>query len=561
MSATNAADREWFGHPRGLKTLFFTELWERLSYYGMRGLLILFMVDQVSGMSMERGTAAAIYGLYTAGVYVMALPGGWVADRLIGLRQAVFVGGVIIALGHFSMAIPTDVTFFLGLILIVIGTGLLKPNVSAIVGDLYPEGGGRRDAGFSVYYMGINIGALFGPLICGFLGENVDWHLGFSAAGIGMVFGLIQYKMGQKYLGDAGLRPETDGAAPPWRLFGLGLGGVAAAVVALTILQSRGVVNLTLQGVAETAGKAILALVLAYFLFHFIFGFLAGKLTGEEMKRLVVIFLLFIGAALFWAGFEQAGSSMNLFAENKTQLEGPLVTLILGIPVLLMLFWLVRRVRDPGVRNGLLALVVLATLGVLGWSLTPAAREFLTPASWLQSVNPLFIIVLAPVFGWLWIALGNRNPSMATKFGYGLVLLGVGFLVMRWAAVNAASGSQVTPWWLVTTYFFHTCGELCLSPVGLSSITKLSPKRLVGQMMGIWFMGAALGNLIAGLAAGTSDDVLLFTSVAKTSIIAGFAFLVLSIPIQMLSGEWAARRARLAAAATTTGVAGSADGD
>ncbi len=206
------AGREWFGHPRGLSTLFFTEMWERFSYYGMRGILILFLVAaaETGGFGMTDQKAAAIYGLYTAGVYLFALPGGWIADRILGQRNAVFLGGCIIAAGHFSMAIPTVASFYIGLALIVCGTGLLKPNVSAMVGDLYPEGGARRDAGFSVFYAGINTGAFIGPLICGFLGENVNWHIGFGAAGVGMVLGLIQYRLGARYLGDAGQR-RTEG--------------------------------------------------------------------------------------------------------------------------------------------------------------------------------------------------------------------------------------------------------------------------------------------------------------------------------------------------------------
>lgn len=494
-----AAQKEWLGHPRGLSTLFFTELWERLSYYGMRGILILFMTSAAAagGLGMNDGKAAAIYGLYTAGVYLLALPGGWVADRLIGQQKAVFVGGCIIAAGHFVMALPIIPgldslfvpSFYAGLILIVIGTGLLKPNVSAIVGDLYPEKGARRDAGFSLFYMGINIGAFAGPLICGWLGENIDWHLGFSAAGFGMLIGLIQYKAGLKYLGDSGSLQNVDRAEQQkgWTRLYAAIGAVIAAVIALFLL--RDTLGLTLERLAEALGVSIAGIGVLYFASILIF----QKLTLQEKKRIFVIFLLFVGAALFWSGFEQAGSSMNLFAERFTNLN------------------------------------------VLGWE---------APASWLQSVNPLFIIIMAPVFAWLWVALGSREPSIPFKFGIGLIMLGGGFMVMSWGSnyipENTEGFTGVSPGWLIVTYFLHTCGELCLSPVGLSSVTKLSPKRLVGQMMGTWFMGAALGNLFAGLVAGRIESMPLpnlFGTVATIVIVSGACFLILTVPIKALIGN------------------------
>jgi proton-dependent oligopeptide transporter, POT family len=493
MTATaRPAGKQWFGHPRGLSTLFFTEMWERFSYYGMRGLLILFLVAsvQTGGFGMTDSTAAAIYGLYTASVYLMALPGGWIADRLLGQRKAVFLGGCIIAAGHFSMAVPTVPTFYLGLCLIVIGTGLLKPNVSAMVGDLYPEGGSRRDAGFSVFYSGINLGAFLGPLVCGYLGEGINWHFGFGAAGVGMVLGLVQYRFGGRYLGTAGFRKtegERSGAVLRARRGLLvGVGVIAAVALLLFLLDSTGVVNLTLQGIARATGAVIVALALVYFASVLFF----GGLSTQEKKRVIVIFLFFVSAAVFWSGFEQAGSSMNLFADRLTN----------------RMFF--------------------------GWEM---------PASWLQSVNSMFIILLAPVFGWIWLKLGSRSPSTPAKFGYGLVFLAIGFLVMVWAALRTQGGAaKVGAHWLVATYFLHTVGELCLSPVGLSSVTKLSPPRLVGQMMGTWFMGSALGNLIAGLVAGGSESMPLpelFGFVAKVTGVAGILLLVLAKPIRRLMGR------------------------
>ena len=486
-------DRSWFGHPRGLGTLFFTEMWERFSYYGMRALLVLFMVDAVSGENPGLGfsvsRAGAIYGLYTAMVYLMALPGGWIADKLWGQRKSVFVGGCIIAAGHFSMVIPTLGTFYLGLGLIVIGTGLLKPNISAMVGDLYPEGGARRDAGFSIYYMGINLGGFLGPILCGLFGEGYNWHLGFSLAGIGMVAGLIQYRMGGKFLGSAGELATDDDAATMARRAGnfyktLALAGMI--VIGIVALAVTGVIDVGLESVAQGLGVAIVGLAIAYFAYLL----LAGGHTPVEKKRLLVIFWLFLLAAIFWSGFEQAGSSMNLFAERLTD-----------------------RV-------------------MLGWE---------APASWLQSINSFFIVLLAPVFAilWTWLARRNANPSMALKFGLGLLGLAVGFFVLAWGAANATPENPVSPAWLVVTYFLHTCGELALSPVGLSSMTKLAPRGRVGQMMGVWFMASALGSLIAGLAAGfleTLSPSALFSNVAMIVGGAGLVAVLASPFVKRLTG-------------------------
>jgi len=469
-------------------------MWERFSYYGGRALLILFMTASLAdgGLGMDAATAAPIYGIYVAAVYLLALPGGWVADRLLGQRNSVIWGGVLIAAGNFSLATPGTMFFYLGLSLIVLGTGLLKPNVSAIVGDLYPEGGARRDAGFSIFYMGINIGAVIAPLICGYLGENIDWHLGFAAAGVGMVFGLIQYRYGFKFLRDAGkLKDEALSTRPlAVRMAGISVGALLAIAAIVYWLGSTGIVNITVQGAAQATGVIILGVAILFFGSVLTF----GHLDTPEKKRVVVIFFLFIGAAIFWAGFEQAASSLNLFADQRTD-----------------------RV-------------------IFGWT---------APTSWLQTINPLFIIIMAPVFAWLWVWLGKRDPSIPVKFGCGLVLLGVGFFVIAWGATYttpemAESASMgVSPAWLIATYFLHTCGELCLSPVGLSSITKLSPPKYVGQMMGTWFMGAALGNLIAGLVAGYFDTLPLpglFAWVAITVIVAGFFFFVFSRPISRLIG-------------------------
>jgi POT family proton-dependent oligopeptide transporter len=474
------------GHPRGLYTLFFTEMWERFSYYGMRALLVLFMVDATrGGLGLTDEVATAIYGLYTAGVYLAALPGGWVADRLLGAQRAVWWGGLVIAAGHFSLAVPTVETFYLGLVLIVVGTGLLKPNISAIVGQLYPEGGARRDAGFTVFYMGINLGAAIGPLVCSALGERLNWHYGFAAAGVGMVLGLVQFRLTAKHLGEAGRHPDRAATLrqADWVVFVGGLAAIAI-VVGLGLLR---IVRFNPVVLAHGATWVIAAVGVAYFLGVL----LLGGLGETEMKRLAVLAILFVAAAMFWSGFEQAGSSLNLFADRHT----------------------------------------LRT-----------CAGFLVPAGWFQVFNPVFIITLAPLTAALWVALArrSRNPSLPAKFASGLLLLGAGFAVMAVAARFVVSGRQVWPTWLVTTYLLHSLGELCLSPVGLSSVTKLAPPRFVGQMMGLWFLATSLGNLIAGLIAGeVSGDAVgqmpaRFFQIVLTACGTGALLLLLAKPIKKL---------------------------
>ncbi|MEX2494984.1 MAG: peptide MFS transporter [Woeseia sp.] len=492
-----AAEREAFGHPRGLITLFFTEMWERLSYYGMRALLVLFMTDQImnGGMALDDPTATAIYGIYTAAVYLVALPGGWIADRLLGAQRAVFIGGIIIMMGHFVLAVPNVYTFFLGLLLVVLGTGLLKPNVSAIVGELYAPGDPRRDGGFTIFYMGINVGAFLGPLICGTLGQspNFGWHYGFAAAGVGMLFGVIQFRMTRQYLGDAGLLPASTGDAARdaadkrrgWWAVTAGMLILASVVV----IGMTGAVTFDPLAISRQSTYVILAMAVLYFAYLLFF----ANLQSLEKKRVLVLMALFIGAAMFWSGFEQAGSSLNIFADRYTQLEFGGITLF---------------------------------------------------STWFQSLNSAFIIIFAPMFAWMWVWLARRNlnPSTPAKFGLGLILLAVGFLMMVGASLIVADGGQALPTWLFFTYLFHTFGELALSPVGLSATTKLAPKRFVGQMMGIWFLATALGNLIAGQIAGDFDpnDLQAFPSqywqIVLTTGGTGLILLIFTRPIKKLMG-------------------------
>ena len=442
-------------HPRGLKTLFFTEMWERFSYYGMRALLVLFMVDAIDdgGMALDDKTATAIYGLYTAVVYLMSLPGGWLGDRVFGARRCVWYAGILIAIGHFTLAVPLTQAFYLGLIFVAVGSGFLKTNMSTLVGDLYPEGGTRRDAGFTIFYMGVNLGAFVGPLICGWLAQRMGWHYGFGAAGVGMVLGLIQFHLTRGNLNGAGESPTHPGRLHTMERFGA-FGGTGVAIL-IVLLGLTGMLKLNPVAIAQVASYGITGIAVAYFAYVFIF---AG-LDRAEKGRVGMILLLFLTSALFWAGFEQAGSSFSLFADRFTVREFSFL-------------------EEP------------------------------IPAAWFQSLGPIMVIIFAPVFAALWVGLARRNlnPSIPMKFGIALLLLAAGFLVMRGAASVVIDGERAMPTWLITTFLLHTFGELCLSPVGLSSVTKLAPRRLVGQMMGVWFLATSLGNLLAGLLAGEFNE-------------------------------------------------------
>jgi POT family proton-dependent oligopeptide transporter len=438
-------------------------MWERFSYYGLRPLLVLFMAAALAegGFGFTRLQASAIVGIYASSVYLASLPGGWIADRLLGLRRAILVGAALIASGHISIGLSSflggKVPFFIGLVLIGLGTGLLKPNISAIVGDLYPEGGARRDAGFSVFYMGINTGSFLGQIVTGVLGEKVGWHWGFGAAGVGMLIGLTVFATrAGKTLGNIGLEtskhPDPVVQAKQVARAKLGI-AIGLSILALVIaLAATGTITLDPQAIGHNMTYVLVGLGVAYFGYIFT----AGGLTSDERKRTVVILVLFIFSAIFWSAFEQAPTSLNLFARDFTD----------------------RRVGG-----------------------------FEIPATWFQSVNSLFIIILAPVFAVLWSGLAKRGLDLSspTKFSIGLFAAGAAFLLMLLASnihVGSAGAVKVSPWWLVGSYFLQTVGELSVSPVGLSSMTKLSPRRYVGQMMGVWFLATALGNLIAGLVGG-----------------------------------------------------------
>jgi POT family proton-dependent oligopeptide transporter len=444
------SERTFFGHPRALSTLFLTEMWERFSFYGMRAILVLYLTAAAAddGLGMRESTANAVYGTYNAMVYLMALPGGWVADRLIGARRSVLWGGVVIAAGHYVMAVPTRWSVFAGMALIVLGTGLLKPNISTMVGDLYDRDSPRRDAGFSIFYMGINLGAFIAPLITGFLGEKINWHLGFGAAAIGMTFGVIQYVLGGRNLGEAGARPVDPllGADRRRSLTRVGIGALVIVVV-IAALALAGL--LTVNTVVNLLTIATVLITIGYFARIMT----DREISGTERSRMKAYLWLFVFAAAFWLIYDQAGSVLNIFAADRTD-------------------------RD-----------------VFG---------FTFPASWLQSVNPILIIIGAPLFAWLWLRLGHRF-STPVKFAVGLVLNGLSFVLMAAAAQAAVGGDLVSPWWLVAVYAIQVAGELSLSPVGLSATTKLAPVKYASQMMGLWFLATAVGDAIGGQVARLAE--------------------------------------------------------
>lgn len=387
--------RSLAGHPRGLPTLFLTEMWERFSYYGMRALLVLYMTQ---ALRFTDAKALSIYGYYTSAAYFLPLLGGWLADRYFGSKRAVLIGGIVIACGHFSLALSPLPFFYAGLVLVATGTGLLKPNVSTMVGDLYEVDDPRRDSGFSLFYMGINLGAFIAPLVCGFLGQRINWHYGFAAAGVGMIIGLIQFVFSGNRLQNIG--------------------------------------ELTTKVEHQGSVKA------------------EERLTSKEIKRLAVIGILFFFSIVFWMAFEQSGSSLTLFADRLT-------------------------------RNSLFG--------------------YQFPSTWFQSVQPICLLLLAPVFAQFWLRLGTRQPTSPRKFTFGLLFVGLGFTALVYASSLTGTG-KVSPFWLTGLYLVHTIGELCLSPVGLSTVTKLAPARMVGVMMGVWFLSISIGNFLAGKVATFFDD-------------------------------------------------------
>ena len=410
------------GHPRGLMTLYFTEMWERFSYYGMRAILIYFMVSRTAegGLGFDVKKSGMIYGTYTMSVYLLSIPGGFIADNFIGARRSVLLGGIVIALGHFVLALSYEATFVAGLVLIVLGTGMLKPSISAMVGGLYVPGDERRDAGFSIFYMGVNLGAFMAPFVCGYLAQGVafkawlsrngfdpahSWHWGFAAAGVGMTLGLVQYVLGGRNLSRVGRPPAS--AVRPWLVMAVVVAGTLGllSLVLLSDLVER------LAWIRYAYLGAPLAAIVWF-----------GLRKDVTSKRVTAIFLFFLAATVFWSIFEQAGSTIALFGESLT---------------------------DRTLPNG-------GSFTVFGHTFSIGSPF---PSSWFQAVNTAFVLLLAPAFGWLWVRLGKRQPSSPLKFVLGLVFVGLSFMIMVPAARLSAQG-LVSPWWIVGLFFLQTIGEL-----------------------------------------------------------------------------------------------------
>ena len=481
-------DKGFFGHPIGLRTLFLTEMWERMSYYGMRALLVLYMTGAMTGFNPGLGWSAieanAIYGIYVGFVYFMVVPGGWIADNILGHQKAVLIGAIIIAIGHFTLALPLDQTFFLGLVLIVLGTGLLKGNISTIVGNLYKDDDDRRESGYTIFYMSINIGSTLGFLICSYLGEKIGWHYGFGAAGIGMSFGVYQYIKFRHLLGSAGAEPndmpdEKRASYIKWTK--LSLVGMFL-VIGMGLL---GLISFDPRAFAENFAYFLTIVAGLYFLYLFVF---AG-LNSSERKNLFLLFTLFIGAAAFWSGFDQSASSLSIFARDYTDL----------------------------------------TVG-----------NFALPIGWLQFANPILVVIFAPIFAGMWAYLGriNMNPSLPLKFAIGLLFMALSFIVMIYAVNLAMVSAPVGMQWLLITYAIQTWGELALSPIGLAAFSKYSPKRYMGQMFGLWFLASAIGGVLAGLLGGDamSDGLLsiepIFAFMIQYYLIIAVILIVLSFVIK-----------------------------
>ena len=492
------------GHPPGLYTLFGAEAWERFSYYGMRALLVLYLTKS---LGMPRANALEIYGVYTGLVYLTPLLGGYLADKVLGRRKAVLIGGLVMALGHLAMAVPS--LLHLALALLIVGNGFFKPNISTMVGGLYTEGDNRRDGAFTIFYMGINLGALWSPIVCGTLGEKVSWHVGFAAAAVGMTLGLLQFGWGQPNLGHTGMPPK---APAPTGLRSMlskkDYVDVAIWTAASSMVAYLGVLVAPAVGRALGAGNgAVAAAVILLAAAALGYGLFKGA-SLQEGKQLGVIVILCLFNIFFWMGFEQAGGTMTIFAEEKTErMVGPVGIIIAGLLVAACTYNFWRTTKDePSGRAlwmTLSGMFVLLTLGLFGYGAKLAidGEQALVPASLFQSVNPMVIVAFAPTFSkmWVWLDGTKYRLSIPSKMAVGMITLGLGFVVLFMGQkLGEQTGTKIGMGWLVAVYFIHTLGELCLSPVGLSMVTKLAPARVASLAMGMWLGSSAVANYLAG---------------------------------------------------------------
>ena len=452
-------------NPHSLSTLFFTEMWERFSYYGMRALLVLYLVNS---QNYSESDALHIYAVYTGLVYLTPLIGGYLADRFLGSQKAIFIGGLTMMIGHFLMAFPNFLYLAIGML--IIGNGYFKPNISTLLGRLYKPDDVRRDSGFSIFYVGINLGAFLAPLIVGYVGETINWHYGFAIAGFGMLAGLIQFYIGQNKI----IKEDISSQSKKLNLADWGIITLVSLINLPLIL-----VILELNQIINDFFFEILAILIILIFFYFITKKKQLLAVKKDIKRIAYIGILSIFVIFFWMGFEQAGGSLTLFANNSVD------------------------------RNFL---------------------GFVIPASFFQSINPLIIILIGPMIANFWLSVDRSKNKINTsqKMGLGLLLLASGFFLIM--LVNNSSETSISLWWLVGVYFLHTMGELCLSPIGLSMVSKVSPKKIASLMMGFWFLSSAVANFTAGKlpAILESNNLDLFTFLSVSSLLAGLVLIFIS---------------------------------
>ncbi|MFD7017875.1 peptide MFS transporter [Streptomyces sp. NPDC059161] len=487
-ASTTGTEKTFLGHPRGLANLFMTEMWERYSFYGMRALLVLYLVAPASqgGLGFNMATATAIYSVYNAMVYLLALPGGWLADRAWGARKTVAIGGTIIMIGHFLLAVPVEISFFIGLAAIALGSGLLKANISTMVGHLYPDKNDpRRDGGFTVFYMGINLGAFAAPLTIGTVGQKVNWHFGFALAGVGMALGLLFFFLGTRHMSaESDVVPTPMSGAERAAIIKKALTWLGVAVVAYGALAVSGHFSVDWAMWPLTIAGLVIP---AWYLLRIKRD---KDLDQVSQSRMSAYLWFFVAAAVFWGIYDQTGSTLSVFAQDNTS-------------------------------NSLFGL------------------DF--PSSWFQSLNPLYVMALAPVFAWLWVYTNKRRkePSTLSKFAFGLTLIGLSFFVMMLAQAASSGGVKVTPLWLCAVYLIQTVGELTLSPVGLSLTTKLAPEKYASQMMGVWFLAVTAGDSVIALLqliGAPTDSSYWFASQGGLAVLAGVAIFMFRKKVKPLMG-------------------------
>lgn len=481
-------EKTFMGQPRGLATLFFTEMWERFSYYGMRAILLYYMYDAVTsgGLGLPKATAVAIMSIYGSMVYMSSIVGGWISDRLLGSHKTVFYGGVFIMFGHIVLATPFGLSaLFISMILIVIGTGMLKSNVSGMVGHLYSKEDLRRDTAFSIFYMGINIGSLIAPIVVGTLGQNVNYHLGFSIAAVGMFFGLVQYRVqGRKTLANVGVEVANPLVGAERKKL---LRNLVIALVVVAILFGGAALFNRLDVDFFIDSVSVLGVLLP--VYYFTTMLRSKDVTADEKKKVLAYIPLFLSAIVFWSLEEQGSSILALFAADRTQAT------ILGITI---------------------------------------------PASLYQTLNPLFVVLLTPVFVWLWTKLGKKQPTTEVKFAIGLILAGLSFVLLMLPSMIYGVDSKVSPLWLVASFFIMIAGEMCLSPVGLSVTTKLAPRAFEAQTLAIWLLADASSQAINAQITrfySPSTEGSYFAIVGGVAVIVGILLYSAKKPIRRLIGN------------------------